>query len=443
MHTHHYTADSVPNTAKQRARPTHTRVGAPKRFIKINPIEWSVFVYAVFAFATCTSAFHLFGLATPALGLVYAAGTVLIILCVRQILAQPGMLALALLFPTVAVCSSIWSIDPAMTLRHAIQFAFSAMIGVCIGSTLHPRALFSAMTITFVALIVFSVANLWLQIVPAFQQKDYLTANEYFTGIFTHKNTLGLVLTLASVFLVFQCLVHKRFWPFALANLALFPILLFARSTTSIALYFLVMTMPVVYLLSKAQTHRLLLFTSTLCVLLTTVFVFEISEFQLVDFVLELAGKGRDLSGRTDLWSIAVQQIDESPWLGVGYQSYWDSYRNVGEVSLIRGMMESSIDTFHNLWLETLVGTGIVGFIAIAATPLVVVYRFLKHLVCGSSTAIHVAGLYLVMVMLIRANVETSLYFQHRIEHVALIALLFSTAASGPKFGSKEKGRDL
>jgi len=361
MRSHLYADNSVPSTAEMLPLSQQQRFAPLQQLLKSKPIESAVYLYAIFAFATCTSAFYLFGIATPALGLTYASGAVLILMCAKRILAQPKMLIVALSFPAIAVCSSMWSIDPAVTLRHSIQFIFTAMIGVCIGSTLHPRALFSVMTIAFVTLIVMSVANLWLNVVPAFQQKDYLHSAEYFTGIFTHKNTLGLVLTLGSVCLVYHCLSHKRFW---------------------------------------------LLFTSTLCVLLTAVFAFEILQFRLVDFVLDLAGKGRDLSGRTFLWGIATQQIADSPWLGVGYQSYWSSPRYVGEVSLIRGVMESSINSFHNVWLETLVGTGIVGFIAMAAPPVVIVCRFLKHLLTDSITAIDIAGLYLIMVVIVNFRKE-------------------------------------
>lgn len=388
----------------------------------------AIFGYSVFAIISCTTAFKMFGIASIAFALVYIGGLILIATQARQLLSNPVQLLLAVSFPFFALASIFWGVEPETSLRHATQLTFTALIGASIGCALKPHSLIMAMSVAFVGLIVLSVANLWLQIVPAFQQRDYLVGNEYFTGIFAHKNTLGLVLCLAALCLAYlaSSSIRPR-WPFAIALIALLPIFLFARSTTSIAIYALVLCMPLLCLYLQFKGFRLLIFLSLCSGALALIILMELMSVSLIDVVLELAGKGRDISGRTSLWAIATEQIQEEPWLGVGYQSYWSTALFSRQVEIIRGFLEPSIEHFHNTWLETLVGVGILGLLSLVAIPAVLFCRFLSRLCQPDWSPIDVAGLFFVVLILIRANVETTIYYQHNTENLILIAMLFST----------------
>lgn len=412
----------------QRPASDHHDGTAPLRLAGERNVDTAVFAYAVFAFIASTTAFKLFGLTTAAYAFVYLAGSLLIAYSAPRLIARPGTLLLALLFPAFALCSTFWSVDPSTTLRHAVQLLFTALIGASIGSRLTPHNLFVAMATATVTLTLLSVANLWLQVVPPFQQRDYLVGAEYFTGIFAHKNTLGLVLCLTALSLTYMAFTPRPAWPFVAGTLALFPVFLFARSTTSIALYGSILCMPVAYLLLRARLPRAMIFLVLLCALLVIAIALELLSVSLIDVGLELAGKGRDMNGRTSLWAIAVEQIAERPWFGVGYQIYWTSPRFVGDVNMVRGILEPSIAHFHNAWLETLVGTGMAGLLAIAAVPVALAIRYLYRFRRTDCTVGDVAGFFFVALVLARANVEATLVFQHQIENIALCALLFSTA---------------
>jgi len=285
------------------------------------------------------------------------------------------------------------------------------------------------MSVAFVGLIVLSVVNLWLQVVPAFQQRDYLVGNEYFTGIFIHKNTFGMVLCLGALCLMYLALSGRPGWPYALAVVALLPIFLFARSTTSIVLYAGILSMPMVYFFLRLRELRMLLILALSCVLLLLVMLLEMLSISLIDIGLELAGKGRDMSGRTSLWATALGQVSERPWFGVGYQSFWTAPRFAGEVNQLRGLLEPTIGHFHNAWLEVLVGIGIFGLLAFAALPVVLLFRFLRRLWQPGGQLSDVAGLFFVLLTLFRANVEITIYVQHQAETLVLVALLFSTSS--------------
>jgi O-antigen ligase len=80
---------------------------------------------------------------------------------------------------------------------------------------------------------------------------------------------------------------------------------------------------------------------------------------------IELASK---LSGRTNLWSAAVDVWRESPIVGGGLET---ASRFQVLDSLDRGFTGS----VHSTWIEALVGTGIVGIVLAGATMLLVLYR--------------------------------------------------------------------
>lgn len=389
-------------------------------------VEKFIFAYVVFVFVTFTSAFLMFELVTPSAAIVYLGGVILIVSKVPVLFSRPLILAITLLFPVYAFTSSFWGVDPTVTIRHSIQLVFTALLAASIGCALRPHQIMMAMSIAFGVLMVVSIANLWLQIVPAFQQKFYLQGNEYFTGIFQHKNTLGAVLCMTALCFSYLILKSTLRWPFIILLLSVLPILLFARSTTSLVLYVYILTMPFVYLLCRQRNFRWIISICLVCAGILLVMLLEIAELSLIDIGLEMAGKGRDINGRTSLWAIALARFSENPWLGVGYQSFWTAPQFSTDVNWVHGFLEDSVNHFHNAWLEALVGLGILGTAAMAVVPVTLIGVLLPGLFGKHSSPINIVGIYLSVLVLIRSNLEVSLYYQHQSESVALTALLVS-----------------
>ena len=388
-------------------------------------LQKCIFGYVVFVFISFTSAFRLFDLTTPSTAIVYLGGAVLIGLTVKVLLSRPLILVTVMIFPVYALTSTFWGVDPDVTLGHSRQLIVTTLIAASIGCALRPHQLIVAMTVAYGGLAVVSVANLWLQIVPAFQQELYLQGNEYFTGIFTHKNKLGNVICMAALCFSYLMLKSKPRWPFVLMLLSLLPILIFARSTTSLVLYAFILTMPLVYLLCKQQKLRWIISLCLICAGVLMMILLEVFQLSLIDMGLELAGKGRDLNGRTSLWTIAISVFSENPWLGIGYQSFWTSTEYIKEVHSVYGFLDEA-PHFHNAWLEAIVGLGLWGVVAMAIVPVALFCVLLPRLFGKHYSAIDIAGVYFAAVVFIRSNLEVSIYYQHQSESVALTALLVS-----------------
>ena len=80
--------------------------------------------------------------------------------------------------------------------------------------------------------------------------------------------------------------------------------------------------------------------------------------------ILQLFGKDKTLTGRTDLWATAFHEIELRMLLGKGYQAFWRIGNPVAEkLWAIFGIETRTGFNFHNEYLNTAVDLGIVGLI--------------------------------------------------------------------------------
>ena len=75
--------------------------------------------------------------------------------------------------------------------------------------------------------------------------------------------------------------------------------------------------------------------------------------------MLELIGKDRTLTGRTDIWDALLRSIKEKPYLGYGYGVYW--LDQLGPSYYVRLQLQWGIPSAHNGWIETWLSVGVLG----------------------------------------------------------------------------------
>jgi exopolysaccharide production protein ExoQ len=77
---------------------------------------------------------------------------------------------------------------------------------------------------------------------------------------------------------------------------------------------------------------------------------------------LDATGKDFSLTGRTDLWQIALDEIAQRPWLGAGYQAVWVAGDPLAEALWAEFDVESRTGFhFHNAYLSNAVEIGVIG----------------------------------------------------------------------------------
>lgn len=89
--------------------------------------------------------------------------------------------------------------------------------------------------------------------------------------------------------------------------------------------------------------------------------------------LLELFGKGEDLTGRLDIWEAVIGLATERPWLGWGWVSYWAPWVEPYDDLAVRKGVEYL--QAHNAWLDVWMQLGVLGLVAFASIVIGALWR--------------------------------------------------------------------
>jgi exopolysaccharide production protein ExoQ len=184
-----------------------------------------------------------------------------------------------------------------------------------------------------------------------------------YLGVATDKNGLGalcLVFGIGSLWRFIQVFRDKASSPRAgplIAHGILLAMTLWlfrlADSSTSISCFVLAGVLILLTIRGKAQsTARLHAIMATMAVLALVGYVFQ----DAYTFVVEALGRNTTLTGRTDIWA-DLFQMDRSPWLGTGFESFWIGPR----LEYLWNKYYFHPNQAHNGYIETYLNLGWVG----------------------------------------------------------------------------------
>ena len=193
-----------------------------------------------------------------------------------------------------------------------------------------------------------------------------------FTGLTTQKNTLGQVVCVCALMIlwdlleILKCGSSKQFR--LQVRIRIFMLLLAGwllihcgSQTSLVCLVLGVVTFwGTGHLLRMSNGRQILLGCLALAIGVAAVD----KTFNISDIVIQALGRNPTLTGRTAIWStILKQEID--PIFGVGFYSFWDTFRGEAVVRAI-----ARIKTAHNGYLEIYMDGG---FIALALLGIMLV----------------------------------------------------------------------
>ena len=283
---------------------------------------------------------------------------------------NPFFLALFLL----ALCSVAWSIDPAVTIRRIVRllaivsFAFSLVLVAW-----HPRrfqqVLRPVLAVMLLGSLVFGLAAPGLAIHDA---SDPGLAGAW-RGLATHKNGLGSLASLGTIFW-FHALLTREVRPsVAIAGTLLAAILLaLSRSSTSIVATAFTVVMLVLVLRAPSGMRRMMsvvVVGFTAIILLYSLVVLQVVPglMTLLLPITAITGKDLTFTGRTEIWSIIRERIDEHPVLGGGFGAYWVGEQPGSQSWEFLERMYFYPGQAHNGYLDVLNDLGAVGLILLLA----------------------------------------------------------------------------
>ncbi|HKH07851.1 MAG TPA: O-antigen ligase family protein [Agromyces sp.] len=89
--------------------------------------------------------------------------------------------------------------------------------------------------------------------------------------------------------------------------------------------------------------------------------------------LLDVFGKGDDLTGRFDIWNSVIALANERPWFGWGWVSYWVPWvEPYNDLAVRNGVTYLQA---HNAWLDVWLQLGIIGLIAFCSIVVGALWR--------------------------------------------------------------------
>ncbi len=280
--------------------------------------------------------------------------------------------ALFFLLPALCLLSALWSDAPLLSVRFGLFMTIGLIICAYTAARLDHRqfvvAIFAGSAILMIGSLIFMRTTF----------VGGLDGGYAMIGIFPHKNVLGmrmLILLIAAIAIILDH-GYGKFWRLAgLAIIAPALYLLFgSNSATALVLLFtaglLTATLGGVWRpAAKIHGLRLVLAASAVIALAgASLIVTNVYRINPYTEILERLDKDSSLTGRTEIWRIGNQIIEDHPVTGVGAGSFWRP--GVDKATRISSMFDTENNQFwfHNAYYEVTVHLGIVGLILFLIT---------------------------------------------------------------------------
>ena len=324
-----------------------------------------------------------------------------------------------LILPLYCLASALWSDYPAVTFRFSLQLFATFVIAVTAATRLAPATFHRVLFLVFLSVI---LSSLIAGNVRAFDGA--------WLGIFGSKNALAAA---SATFLVLALsLLTDRHAPAALRLLAFAGLpsglflLIMAKSTGALLISApALLIIPALILSRRLSSAQKLASAAVVAVLLILALaLFLAFRETLFAALLDRAGKDVTLTGRTDLWRVAISHIAERPFFGLGYQAFWVQ-TNASAEALWRmfGIAGRGGFNFHNAYISNAVEVGLIG----VALQVAVLYGALIGTAVWAirSHRAEAAGLFALVLMVTASSfIEVPVFFQFSITTVNVVCIL-------------------
>lgn len=265
----------------------------------------------------------------------------------------------------VALASTFWSIEPAVSLRRAIRFLLPVYtLIVAFAYVESPRRAMALVHLSFTALL---LMNLVAIVIP-----NTFNYGGGFTGSFNHKNTLGLMSGMAlligaggNIWLRSTLLRRLNL----LYLLAWFGLLILSGSKTSTGL---VLIAPALLVCFAITSHIIRVGIGVICLaLLATIAIALTLPHSTLGLtprdLLDMIGEGITFTGRTQIWEFMIEKLEDKWMLGYGFGAFWGTGANSPNLTA-RYQYIWYLRSAHNGYLDIIANVGVLGLLALTLT---------------------------------------------------------------------------
>lgn len=306
-----------------------------------------------------------------------------------------------LLFSGYCLLSTIWSDYPGKSLYSATQYLSMILCALIIFQRTSLETFLKGLSI-----------GVFLVLLPPLamgqESYGYLFGSKNMVGFFSQIGTICSIFVLASSRNKFIQKIIFGALPLliSLAGLALSQSASSVISTATVlsicGLGFFIGKLP--------QSFRAINLILAVFGAASIIFCLHAFQIDLYGEVLEMFGKDRTLTGRTDLWADGLGFAMNHPLLGNGYSAFWVQGRPEAEVLWEEFYIKERMGFhFHNLYIQTWVDLGLIGLFFIVSIVFTFCYTSIKRVINEGSTIMSVLLLGLAFMFLTRSFVEVDI----------------------------------
>jgi O-antigen ligase len=350
-------------------------------------------------------------------------------LLLRRMLTLPCAALLGLL----AVASTAWSLDPALTLRRSIPFALAGLFGLWFATRFPPPR---QRAILRLALLALALATIAVVVFASSIGLDHSSGHAVdWQGVFTQKNACGRIMVLASAVLLFG----ERFTALRAISLALFLFILVMSGSrgawiVELALLLLWLTLQLARRVSSRARTALAVAAPLVLAALAAAAV------RLYPHFAGLFGRDPTLSGRTVIWIQVAHSIARRPLAGYGYDAFWRGL--TGPSLQIDAAVHFVVEHAHNGFLEILLELGAAGLALFLLSWMRAFLRLWPLWRAGRIAEIAFPLAFLVLIVLCDLDENTLLIYNGIFWplYVAALASIHQLSAPAQQFALNEPG---
>ena len=280
--------------------------------------------------------------------------------------------------PVMALMSFLWSDFSALSLQKGITTIQTTYFGVYMASrfSLKQQLQMLAWTLGIVAIL----SVLFTLGFPGAGIEAGANAGAW-RGPFAQKNVLARLAVLGAIVFLLLALDSRRhrYWLWGGLSLSVLLILM-TGSKTALLLFLTIVTLLPLYKALRRKDTIVIPLVITLVLFVGSIALIIVGNWENILF-----GLGRDptLSGRTTLWEVAIDKIAERPWLGYGYQGFWQEGGGAEVIWQAEGYKPPHA---HNGFINMALDLGLIGLFLFLMTIVVTYLRAIPWLRSGKTT---------------------------------------------------------
>jgi O-antigen ligase len=266
------------------------------------------------------------------------------------------------IFTIFIFCSFLWSELPGDSLPACVTALGASAFGLYLATRYTLKEQLELLSWTYVLIVVLSL--LFIVAIPEYGIMGGIHQGAV-RGIYTHKNIFGQMMIIGTIVFLIRALDKQKLfgqnWILWFFFGTAFTLTVLTKSSTAVSNVSIMTCLVFVYRTFRWRYEALI--TSALAAILIG-FISFIFVTNNKEYLLTAMGKDPTLTGRTELWSLVWDKIQEQPWFGYGIGGFWNGLD--GPSQYVQLGVRVKVVYSHNGFLDMWLTIGIIGMLLFA-----------------------------------------------------------------------------